>query len=98
MPQPARLVTTIAAPLAFAGADAAPCLVSRSATRLLIQRGDTELIVQEPGLSAPASSVRFPAPWTRRYGQSAVSPAGDLAVFAGPHALRAVDRAGNVQW
>ncbi|MFC5637216.1 hypothetical protein [Streptomyces bullii] len=91
-------MTTLAAPLAFSGADAAPCLVSRPATRLLIQRGDTELVVQELKPSAAASTVRFPAPWPRRFGRCAVSPAGDLAVFTGPHALQAVDQAGNVQW
>ena len=68
MPQPARLVTTIAAPVPFVAADAAPFLVSRSATRRLVQRGDTELIVQDADPSAAsaatsASSVRFPAPW-----------------------------------
>lgn len=68
MPQPARLVTTIAAPVPFVAADAAPFLVSRSATRRLVQRGDTELIVQDVDPSAAsaatsASSVRFPAPW-----------------------------------
>ncbi|MFL1897993.1 hypothetical protein ACJWDR_02745 [Streptomyces tauricus] len=99
MPHLARLVTTIAAPLAFSGADDAPRLERRAGTRLLVQRGDTELIVQhldEPG--AGAETARFPAPWPRRYGHCAVSPAGDQAVFAGLHALQLLDRAGNVRW
>ncbi|MEU9058288.1 hypothetical protein AB0D13_05135 [Streptomyces sp. NPDC048430] len=97
MPQLAHLVTTIAAPLAFSRADDAPHLECQLGERLLVQRGDTELIVQnlDPSATAP---VRFPAPWPRRYGHCAVSPAGDLAVFAGLHALRAVDRAGTVRW
>lgn len=82
MPQLARLVTTIAAPLAFSRADDAPYLEWWPATRLLVQRGDTELIVQELEPPAMTSSVRFPAPWPRRLGRCAVSPAGDLAVFA----------------
>lgn len=98
MPQPARLVTTIAAPLAFSRADDAPRLELRDGTRLLIQRGDTELIVQNLERSATAETVRFVAPWPRRYGQCAVSHAGDLAVFAGLHALQALDPAGNVRW
>ena len=45
-----------------------------------------------------APKVSFPAPWPRRFGTVTVSPAGDLAVFAGVHALRAVDRSGSVLW
>lgn len=98
MPHPARLVTTLAAPWAFSGADAAPRLESWPTSRLLVQQGDTELIVRKLTPRAPISPVRFPAPWPRRFGSCAVSPAADLAVFAGPHALRAVDRSGNVCW
>ncbi|WP_258053668.1 hypothetical protein [Streptomyces sp. Ru72] len=54
--------------------------------------------MQELKPPTTASTVRFPAPWPRRFGSWAVSPAADLAVFAGPHALRAIDRSGNVQW
>ena len=67
-----------------------------------MRRGDTELVVQDldqpatgSGESAP---VRFPAPWPRRFGRCAVAPTLDLAVFAGVHALRAVDRTGAVRW
>ncbi|MEH0424460.1 hypothetical protein [Streptomyces sp. B21-083] len=91
-------MTTIAAPLAFSRADDAPRLEWRAGTRLLIQRGDTELIVQNLEPSATAEAVRFPAPWPRRYGHCAVSPSGDLAVFAGLHALHAVDRRGKIRW
>ncbi|MFD6287797.1 hypothetical protein [Streptomyces sp. NPDC060205] len=99
MPQPARLVSTIAAPLAFSRADDAPRLEWRAGTRLLVQRGDTELLVQNLDETWAASETcRIPAPWPRRYGHCAVSPAGDLAVFAGLHALQVLDREGNVRW
>lgn len=60
MPHPARLVTTLAAPWAFSGADTAPYLESWPTSRLLVQRGDTELIVQELTPPTPVSPVRFP--------------------------------------
>ncbi|MGW1714583.1 hypothetical protein [Streptomyces sp. NPDC002156] len=102
MPQSVHLVATLAAPRSLSRADDAPYLVYSAATRLLVQRGDTELVVQEIGPSAAAwataPEVSFPAPWPRRFGTATVSPAGDLAVFAGVHALRAVDRSGSVRW
>ncbi|WP_143728269.1 hypothetical protein [Micromonospora cremea] len=49
------------------------------------------------GDDAPAA--RFPAPWPRPAGGiDAVSPALDLAVFSGQHALHAVDAAGTLRW
>ncbi|MDX3746684.1 hypothetical protein [Streptomyces sp. AK08-02] len=102
MPQPVRLVATLAAPRAFSRVDDAPYLAYSATARLLVQQGDTELVVQEieqsPGTWSTAPEVSFPAPWPRRFGRAAVSPAGDLAVFAGMHALRAVDRSGSVRW
>ncbi|WP_190216231.1 hypothetical protein [Streptomyces griseosporeus] len=89
-------MTTIAAPVAFSEVEGLPCLEGRAAARRLVQRGDTELIVQRLDPSAKDPVVRFPAPWPRRFGGDAVSPAGDVAVFAGPHALQAVDRSGSV--
>ncbi|GAA0243511.1 hypothetical protein GCM10010492_48420 [Saccharothrix mutabilis subsp. mutabilis] len=83
----ARLIETVAAPLAAGSADA-PDITHG----LLVQRGDAELVVRGE------TEVRFPAPWPRRYGSVAVSPAADLVVFAGVHALRAVDAAGAVRW
>ncbi|WP_103937493.1 hypothetical protein [Thermomonospora echinospora] len=91
----ARLVGTVAAPLDPAAADA-PQVLSWPGRRLLVQRGDTELAVRD--LDGDGTQVRFPAPWPRRYGSVAVSPAGDVAVFAGVHALRAVDATGAVRW
>ncbi|MFF8096347.1 hypothetical protein [Streptomyces sp. NPDC016675] len=89
-------MSTIVAPLAFSGVGDAPRLERRGGTRRLVQRGDTALVVQD--LAPSAAAVRLPAPRPRRYGSCAVSPAGDLAVFAGLHALRAVDRSGKVRW
>lgn len=91
----ARLVATVAAPLDLASADA-PQVLHWPGRRLLVQRGDTELAIRD--LDGEGTEVRFPAPWPRRYGSVAVSPAGDLAVFAGVHALRAVDSTGSVRW
>ncbi|UQW99500.1 hypothetical protein [Streptomyces sp. RerS4] len=93
----ARLVTTLAAPLPFSGADDAPCLEARPGGWRMLQRGDEEVVVREPA-EAGGAELRFPAPWPRRFGTYAVAPAGDLAVFAGAHALRSVDRAGAVRW
>ncbi|KHD73509.1 hypothetical protein [Actinoplanes utahensis] len=56
---------------------------------LPVQHGDTEVTVGDR---------RFPAPWPRRFGTVAVSPTADLVVFAGTHALHAVDRFGAVRW
>ncbi|MEU7019523.1 hypothetical protein ABZ990_02535 [Streptomyces sp. NPDC046203] len=99
MPRPARLVATLTAPLPFADAEGAPWLTPwPGGARLLVQRGETELLVRETTAPATAEPVRFPAPWPRRYRDAAVSPTLDLAVFSGPHGLRAVDRTGAVRW
>lgn len=91
----AQLEGTVAAPLDPGAADA-PQVLSWPGRRLLVQRGDTELVVRD--LDGDGTQVRFPAPWPRRYGSVAVSPTGDVAVFAGVHALRAVDPTGAVRW
>ncbi|MGW1880998.1 hypothetical protein [Streptomyces sp. NPDC001970] len=91
----ARLVATVAAPLDPESADA-PQVLHWPGRRLLVQRGDTELVVRD--LDGEGTEVRFPAPWPRRYGSVTVSPTGDVAVFAGVHALRAVDPTGAVRW
>jgi hypothetical protein len=91
-------VATLTAPLPFTGADDTPWLTPWPAARLLVQRGETELIVRRVAAPATAEPIRFPAPWPRRYGDAVVSPGATLAVFSGPHGLRAVDRAGAVRW
>ncbi|MBV6702324.1 hypothetical protein [Kitasatospora aureofaciens] len=97
----ARLITTLAAPLDPAEADA-PSVLRWPDQRLLVQRGDTELVAYDldelkSGTGEP-TATRFPAPWPRRFGTSTVAPRRDLAVFAGVHALRAVDAMGAVRW
>ncbi|MCP2166308.1 hypothetical protein LX83_003176 [Goodfellowiella coeruleoviolacea] len=91
----ARLVATVAAPLDPATSDG-PQVLGWPGRTLLVQRGDTELVVRD--LDGAAPEVRFPAPWPRRYGSVTVSPGADLAVFAGVHALRAVEPTGAVRW
>ncbi|WP_166024256.1 hypothetical protein [Streptomyces chilikensis] len=92
---PARPVTTVALPLG-------PCRERDLWTQrgpggpLLVQRGDEELVaVRVDGSGAVA---RFPAPWPRGFGGAAVSPDGSLALFAGVHALRAVEPDGTIRW
>ncbi len=91
----ARLVATVVAPLDPASADA-PQVLHRPGSRLLMQRGDTELVVRD--LDGEGREVHFPAPWPRGYGSVTVSPTRDVAVFAGVHALRAVEPTGSVRW
>jgi hypothetical protein len=68
--------------------------------RLLVQRGDTELVTLDvTGADAgQATEVRFPAPWPRDFGTVTVSPEGDAAVFAGVHAVRSVEATGTTRW
>lgn len=93
----ARLVATAPAPLDPVSADA-PQLQHWPGRRLLVQRGDSELAVRDLDEERAGAGVRFPAPWPRRFGSVTVSPAGDVAVFAGVHALRAVDASGVTLW
>ncbi|MEY7971481.1 hypothetical protein AB8O38_05710 [Saccharomonospora xinjiangensis] len=91
----ASLLATVEAPLEPGSADA-PQVLHGPGSRVLVQRGDTELVVRD--LDGERRQIRFPAPWPRRYGSVAVAPGGDLAVFAGVHALRAVEPTGAVRW
>ncbi|MFD9122790.1 hypothetical protein ACFU6M_19580 [Streptomyces bottropensis] len=97
----ARLVATHLAPLSSSEADA-PYAEHGPGKRLLVQRGDTELVVRvlerPTDGSGESEPIRFPAPWPRRFGTCAVAPTLDLAVFAGVHSVRAVDRTGAVRW
>ncbi|UYQ64384.1 hypothetical protein [Streptomyces peucetius] len=93
----ARLVATVAAPLRAATADA-PEVAHPPGRRLLVQRGDDEVVVRDLDADGPPAEARIPAPWPRRFGEVAVSPEGDLAVFAGVHAVRAVDASGATRW
>ncbi|WP_199550097.1 hypothetical protein [Streptomyces sp. N35] len=90
----ARLVAALAAPLEPGSADA-PVVLHTAGGRLVVQRSDTQLALLDP---ASGDVVRFPAPWPRPFGTTAVSPGAGIAVFAGLHALRAVDATGATLW
>ncbi|MEU8676889.1 hypothetical protein [Streptomyces sp. NPDC048560] len=95
----ARPVATLTAPLGPAGktADAPSILRWPTGRRLLVQRGDTEVAVVD--LDAEGTpQTRFPAPWPRAFGTFTVSPDAGLAVFAGLHAVRAVEPSGARHW
>ncbi|MEV6528015.1 hypothetical protein ACGFWD_10815 [Streptomyces sp. NPDC048448] len=95
----ARLVTTLAGPLdsATAGAPDVLCLPDRT---LVLQSDDAQLAAYDlaEALAGEAAVARFPAPWRRRFGTRTVAPGLDAAVFAGVHAIRAVDRHGLTLW
>ncbi|MFC9628978.1 hypothetical protein ACFTY8_06735 [Streptomyces mirabilis] len=96
----ARLVTTLAAVLdpATATIPEVLCLADRT---LVLQSDDTELVaynLAEALAGGEVSVARFPAPWPRRFGTHTVAPGLDVAVFAGVHAVRAVDRRGATLW
>ncbi|GAA3473618.1 hypothetical protein [Nonomuraea roseola] len=96
----ARLVATVAAPLDLAAADA-PQVLHWPGRRLLVQRGDTELVALDLDVATAGrrlTEARFPAPWPRRFGSVTVSPEGEAAVFAGVHAVRCVEATGATRW
>ncbi|MGV9339681.1 hypothetical protein [Streptomyces sp. NPDC003688] len=97
-PLPARLLATVPAPLDPATADV-PQVLPSPGGGLLVQRGDAEVVAVDlfPRPGRPRE-VRFPAPWPRSYGSVTVSPERDVAVFAGLHAVRAVEATGVVRW
>lgn len=89
MPVPvARLVATVPTPLD--AADAPEVLHG-----LLVQRGDADLVARD---LVSGAETRFPAPWPRGFGTATVAPRAEFAVFAGLHAVRAVNRSGGVRW
>ncbi|CAL9340016.1 hypothetical protein SUDANB105_00250 [Streptomyces sp. enrichment culture] len=96
--QSARLVATL--PTLFTNPRTPAELVRSAGRRALVQRGDDELVVQrlDGDFRATGDALRFPAPWPRRFGSSAVAPDAGLAVFTGVHAVRAVDATGAVRW
>jgi hypothetical protein len=76
-----------------------PVLAGLPGRRLLAQRCDDALVVQALDAFAPTGErVRVPAPWPSRRGTWAVAPDASLAVFAGVHAVRAVEPSGATRW
>jgi hypothetical protein len=95
-----RLVARASVPAA--DSDGGPMLLLWPHRRVVTVRADRALIAYDldrllSGDTAPAAT--FPAPWPRNAsGVDAVSPDLDVAVFAGPHALQAVEPGGTVRW
>ncbi|WP_097985359.1 hypothetical protein [Streptomyces sp. f150] len=96
----ARLRATVPAPLPLSQAGP-PEITGPPGRRLLVQRSDDEIVARplDDAFAARAgATVRFPAPWPRRRGTWEVAPDATLAVFAGVHAVRAVDPSGAALW
>ncbi|MFI1709545.1 hypothetical protein [Streptomyces griseoruber] len=99
MTRTARLVATLDAPLPDPNAASVELVRLRGGRTALVQRSDDEVVVQPLDEAfQPVERIRFPAPWTLRFGTSALSPDADVVVFAGTHALRAVDPGGATLW
>ncbi|MFF0478148.1 hypothetical protein [Streptomyces sp. NPDC004284] len=96
----ARLHAAVPVPLPSSEAGP-PEIVGRPGRRLLVQRSDDEVVARpldDAYAARPGAEVRFPAPWPRRRGTWEVSPDAGLAVFAGVHAVRAVEPSGATRW
>ncbi|MFG2900091.1 hypothetical protein ACGFZH_23790 [Streptomyces zaomyceticus] len=96
----ARLHATVPAPMPSSLAGP-PEIVGLPGRRMLVQRGDDDIVVQpldDAFVARAGASIRFPAPWPRRRGTWEVAPDASLAVFAGVHAVRAVEPSGATRW
>ncbi|MFB7394723.1 hypothetical protein [Streptomyces sp. NPDC056191] len=96
----ARLRATVPAPMPPSQAGP-PEITGLPGRRLLVQRNDDEIVAQpldDAFVARAGASVRFPAPWPRSRGTWEVAPDASLAVFAGVHAVRAVDPSGATRW
>ncbi|MFJ5073678.1 hypothetical protein ACIP8Z_03580 [Streptomyces sp. NPDC088553] len=96
----ARLRATVPALLPSSQAGP-PEITGRPGRWMLVQRSDAEIVAQpldDVFVVRAGTSVRFPAPWPRSRGTWEVAPDASLAVFAGVHAVRAVDPSGATRW
>ncbi|MFF8841066.1 hypothetical protein [Streptomyces sp. NPDC015130] len=96
----ARLRATVPAllPLTQAGP---PEIAGLPGRRMLVQRSDDEIVARpldDSFVARTGADVRFPAPWPRHRGTWEVAPDASLAVFAGVHAVRAVEPSGATRW
>ncbi|MFF5183613.1 hypothetical protein ACFY30_07460 [Streptomyces sp. NPDC000345] len=99
MPRNARLVAALTAPLPDPNAGTVALVRLGGRRTALVQRDDGQVLVELlDDAFRPVRRIRFPAPWTRRFGTYAVSPDAGVVVFAGTHALRAVDASGATRW
>ncbi|MFI6645674.1 hypothetical protein [Streptomyces sp. NPDC050504] len=93
-----RAVVPFPLPLAQAGP---PEITGQPGRRILVQRSDEEavaLALDDAFVARPGAGLRFPAPWPRHRGTWEVAPDAGLAVFAGVHAVCAVEPSGAVRW
>ncbi|MET7754689.1 hypothetical protein ABZT27_08240 [Streptomyces sp. NPDC005389] len=96
----ARLRATVAALLPSSQAGP-PEIAGPPGRRMLVQRSDDEIVAQpldDAFVARAGTEVRFPAPWPRSRGTWEVAPDASLAVFAGVHAVRAVEPSGATRW
>ena len=96
----ARLIAVVSGLVGSAEAYG-PSIVGLPGRRFLTQRTDGELIVvplDDSFRVQVEAAIRFPAPWPRRRGSWALVPDAGTVVFAGVHAVRAVDTSGAVCW
>ncbi|MFI1715775.1 hypothetical protein [Streptomyces litmocidini] len=100
MSVPARLRATV--PALLSSPDAGPPEIAGLPGRRILVQGSDEEVVARPlddaFAAVPGTEVRFPAPWPRRRGTWEVAPDASLAVFAGVHAVRAVEPSGATRW
>ncbi|MEU0401307.1 hypothetical protein ABZ318_13850 [Streptomyces sp. NPDC006197] len=100
MSVPARLRAAVPAPLSSPEAGP-PQIAGLPGRRMLVQASDEEVVARpldDAFAAVPGAEVRFPAPWPRRRGTWEVAPDAGLAVFAGVHAVRAVEPSGATRW
>ncbi|MER5967575.1 hypothetical protein [Streptomyces sp. NPDC002057] len=96
----ARLRAAVPAPMPSTQAGP-PEVAGLPGRRMLVQRSDDEVVAQpldDAFVVRAGAGVRFPAPWPRSLGTWEVAPDASLAVFAGVHAVRAVDPSGATRW
>ncbi|MFF2013221.1 hypothetical protein ACFVWY_29710 [Streptomyces sp. NPDC058195] len=78
-----------------------PQITGLPGCRMLVQRCDDEVVARaldDTFAARPGPGIRFPAPWPRHCGTWEVAPDASLAVFAGVHAVCAVEPSGAVRW
>ncbi|WP_141292697.1 hypothetical protein [Streptomyces gardneri] len=96
----ARLRATVPA-LMPASRSGPPEIAGLPGRRMLVQRNDEEVVAQpldDAFVPRSGESVRFPAPWPRHRGTWEVAPDASVTVFAGVHAVRAVEPSGATRW
>lgn len=67
---------------------------------IVLARSDTRVVAYDldRALRGDLAAAEFTAPWPRRVGRCTISPDLSFAVFAGVHAVRAVEASGATRW